>query len=329
MLSEIASKINGKLVGPDMKISKISEIDRGNSGSLSFIDNPLYAKYYSTTKCSALIVNIDFNSESIRNDISLIKVSNARLGLLNAINLFYKSSKKIKDNSSSIISKNTIIGKNLTLGEFNYISYNSRIGDNVVLGNNCIISDNVSIGNNVQLFNNIAIEKNCTIDDNTIIQSGTVIGSDGFGTVLKDGKHLNFPHIGKVIIGKDVWIGSNTSIDRCSIGDTIIGDNVKIDNLVQIAHNVIIGKSCLIVSGAAIAGTTKIGDNVSIGGQVGIVGHLSIGDNCLVGAQSLVTKSFSKNLFISGNPAKIHKDRVKEEIALRDLTQYMKKIKKL
>ena len=130
LLSEIASKINGKLVGPDIKISEISEIDKGNSGSLSFIDNPLYAKYYATTKCSALIVNIDFSNEDTRDDISLIKVSNARLALLNAINLFYKpslNSIKIKNNSSSIVSANTVIGKNLTLGEFNYISDNSRV----------------------------------------------------------------------------------------------------------------------------------------------------------------------------------------------------------
>ena len=170
------------------------------------------------------------------------------------------------------------------------------------------------------MSNNVVIEHDVVIGKNTIIQSGSVIGADGFGTVLDNGKHLNFPHIGKVIIGDDVWIGSNTTIDRGSIGDTIIGDNTKIDNLIQIAHNVRIGKSCLIASGTAIAGTSIIGDNVSIGGQVGIVGHLKIGDNCIIGAKSLVTKSFSGNIFISGNPAMLHKKRIKQDVALRKLT---------
>ena len=330
LLSEIANKINGQLTGSDKKIVEVSEINNGKSNSLSFIDNPLYLKYYSTTKCGALIVAKDFKPSN-RKNISLIKVDNPRLGLLKAIKEIYKNEINRKSNAkgASFIDDEVTVGSNFHLGAFNYIACGSKLGDNVNLGNNCVISENVSIGNNVKLHNNVMIEKNCIIGNNSIVQSGTVIGSDGFGTVLDKGRHLNFPHIGNVVIGEDVWIGSNVSIDRGTIGDTIIGDNTKIDNIVQIAHNVKIGQSCIIVSGTAIAGTTLIGDNVSIGGQVGIVGHLEIGDNCLIGAKSLVTKSFSKDLFLSGNPAKIHKERVREEVALRDLPKYMKKIKEL
>ena len=312
LLSDIADKINGQLVGSDKKIVEVSEIDSGKSKSLSFIDNPLYLKCYSTTECGALIVSKDFKP-SDRKNISLIKVDNPRLGLLKAIQIIYKN-----QTSQEPTSKDT-----------SFIHNDASIGDNFRLGSNCVISTDVSIGDNVVLHNNVVIEKGSIVGDNTIIQSGTVIGSDGFGTVLDKEEHLNFPHIGNVVIGRDVWIGSNVSIDRGTIGDTVIGDNTKIDNIVQIAHNVKIGKSCLIVSGTAIAGTTAIGNNVSIGGQVGITGHLKIGDNCLIGAKSLVTKSFAKGLFLSGNPAKIHKDRVKEEIALRELPQYIKKIKEL
>ena len=196
-----------------------------------------------------------------------------------------------------------------------------------MIGNNCSISGGVIIKDNVKIANNVVIEHDVEIGENTIIQSGAIIGSDGFGTIKENDRHLNFPHIGKVVVGSDVWIGSNTTIDRGSIGDTVIGDNTKIDNLIQIAHNVKIGKSCLIASGTAIAGTSIIGNNVSIGGQVGIIGHLKIGDNCLIGAKSLVTKSFSENLFISGNPARLHKERIKQDAVLRKLSTDSKKNK--
>ena len=333
LLSEIAKEIDGELCGDDKEISSISEINNGSSSCLSFIDNPLYLKYYSSTNCGALIVSVNFK-ENDRENISLIKVNSPRLGLLKAIKLIYKDNDSRLDSEDDFkktcaIDQTAIIGENLDIGTFVHISHNSIIGNNVCLGDHCIIGENVSIGDNVKLHNNVTIEKDCIIKDNSIIQSGTVIGSNGFGTVKDQDKHLNFPHIGKVVIGEDVWIGSNVSVDRGTIGDTLIGDNTKIDNLVQIGHNVKIGQSCILVSGVAIAGTATIGNNVSIGGQVGIVGHITIGDNCLIGAKSLVTKSFSDNLFISGNPAKIHKDRVREEVALRDLPQYMKKIKKL
>ena len=325
-LSKIAEIIEGEMIGKDVFIEGISQINKGSKGLLSFIDNPNYLKNYNTTKCSALIVSQEFNNFS-RDDLSLIKVSNPRLGLLKAINHLFPNK---KDSSSGVsdsanVSNESSVGDCFSIGHFSSISNNCQIGKNVSIGSNCSISNDVFIGDNVKIFNNVVVEANSIIGKDSIIESGAVIGSNGFGTVKDNKTNLNFPHIGKAIIGRDVWIGSNASIDRGSIGDTYIGDNTKIDNLVQIAHNVRIGKSCLIAAGTAIAGTTIIGDFVSIGGQVGIIGHLNIGDNCLIGAKSLVTKSFSKGLFVSGNPAKIHKQRVKEEIALRKLPDVLRK----
>ena len=316
LLSDIAKKINGKLIGEDRDIFEISEIQNGKKGSLSFIDNPIYSKYYQSTKCSGIIVNNKFRVNPNLN-ISILIVDNTRLALLKAIKIIYQK-KKNNSKASPILSKNIEIGKN------SFIANDCSIGEGTKIGHNCTVMDNCKIGNNVCISNNVVLHEDTEIGSNTVIQSGAIIGSDGFGTVLDNGNHLNFPHIGKAIIKDDVWIGSNTTIDRGTIGDTIIGRNSKLDNLIQIAHNVEIGEGCLIAAGVAIAGSTKIGNKVSIGGQVGIVGHLKIGNNVSIGAKSLVTKSFKNNYFISGNPASNHKDRVKRDIALRKLPQLIK-----
>ena len=315
-LSEIAKKINGKLIGDDCDICEISDIEYGQKGSLSFIDNPLYFKYYSSTNCSALIVNEKFSIDS-KSNISIVIVENTRLAVMKAIKMIYP----LKNNSNfnkPVFSKNVEIGKN------SFVANGCSIEKDTKIGNNCSIMNNCIIGKNVTISNNVVIHENTIIGDYTIIQSGAIIGSDGFGTVKNKNIHLNFPHIGRVVIQEDVWIGSNTTIDRGTIGDTVIGKNSKLDNLIQIAHNVKIGSSCLIAAGVAIAGSTKIGNNVSIGGQVGIIGHLKIGNNVLIGAKSLVTKSFNDNIFISGNPASNHRDRVERDIALRKLPNLIK-----
>src|SRR6478736_6774968 len=285
---QIAGILEGEIVGnPNVEVSRLSKIEEGTEGSLTFLSNPKYTNFIYTTKASITIVNDVFVPESPINT-TLIKVNDAYKAFSKLVE-FYNQVKLNKSGieTPSFISESATYGENLYLGSFSYIGDNVVLGDNVKIYPGSFIGDNVNIGHNVTIFAGAKIYSETVIGNNCTIHSGAVIGADGFGYAPnEDGTYNKIPQIGNVIIEDNVDIGANSTIDRATLGFTIIKSGVKIDNQVQIAHNVEIGENTVIAAQTGIAGSTKIGKDCMIGGQVGIVGHLNIADKVKIAAQS-------------------------------------------
>ena len=286
--AQIAGILEGEVEGnPEVEVSKLSKIEEGIPESLSFLSNPKYTQYIYTTKASAVIVDKNFKAENEINT-TLIRVDDAYKSFSKLLEYY----NQVKMNKTGIeqpvfISESANYGKNIYIGAFAYISDNVKIGDNVKIYPNVYIGDNVIIANNVTLFSGAKIYSDTQIGDNCVIHSSAILGADGFGfSPNEKGEFIKVPQTGNVIIEDNVDIGAATSIDRATLGSTIIRKGVKLDNQIQIAHNVEIGKNTVIAAQTGIAGSTKIGENCMIGGQVGIAGHLSIGNNVRIQAQS-------------------------------------------
>ena len=301
---QIADLLNGEIVGDsDVKVNSISKIEEGQKGTLSFLANAKYTPFIYSTKSSIVIVNNDFILEKNISS-TLIKVEDAYQAFASLLEI-YDQYKKQKEGISkkSVIEKSSKIGKNVYFAAHSYIGENSVIGDNTKIYPNSYIGDNVIIGDNVTIFSGVNIYSDSLIGNDCIIHSGVTIGSDGFGFAPKSMEEFKkVPQIGNVIIEDHVEIGSNTSIDRATLGSTIIRKGVKLDNLVQIAHNVEIGENTVIAALTGVSGSTKIGKNCMIGGQVGFSGHLVIGDNVKIGAQSGVHKNLEAGAVVQGTP---------------------------
>ncbi len=278
----------------------IKSINDANNNSLVFLINEKYLNSLSKTKAKCCVLKNEFLSYLPKNT-KYITVEDPYLVLAYLSNLFYK-----KRNSNGVISKyvslhkNAQIENNVQIDDFTNIYDNSIINNNVIIESNCTIGPNVFIADNVLISSNSSIS-NCIIGDNTVIKSGVVIGSEGFGFEINTKKRIR--HLGNVLIGKNCYVGANTSIDRAVLESTIISDNSHLDNLIQIAHNVKIGKHAVIAAQVGIAGSTSVGNYVKIGGQAGISGHLSIGDNVTIAAKSGVTKNIENNQIVAGFPA--------------------------
>ena len=313
-LKKLAGFTKDKIIGKsNIIIKKISSIENAISGSITFIDNKKYFKSLNTTKASACIISENVLSKhKLSKDLSFLVSKNPYLSYVKLLNIFYpdvKSSKKdIVVSNSSEVSNYVDLKSNVSIGDKTVINSFSSIGPNVHIGNNCFIGNNVSITNSY-------------IGNNVIIQDGTIIGQDGFGYVLDGKKYIKVPQIGIVKIDDDVEIGSNCAIDRGSLNFTEIKRGVKIDNLVHIAHNVVIGENTVIAGQTGIAGSSIIGKNVLMGGQVGISGHLHISDNVQIGAQSGVTKNISKNSIVSGTPSVNLKTYLKQAVILKKMVE--------
>lgn len=329
-LKDVADLVGGKIFGDSScEITNVSKIHESKKGDLTFLYLPSYQKFLSTTQASAILIKPEF--EKVNDNISYVEVENPEKAFQKIIKEYFSYDIELKgiDDSASIdisakLESNVAIGKNVVIAEECSIGTGSKIFHNSVL------MKNVTVGNNVLIYPNVTIRENCVVGDNVIIHSGTVIGSDGFGySPRKDGSYDKIPQIGNVIIENDVEIGSNVSIDRAAIGSTIIRKGTKIDNLVQIAHNVEVGDNTAISSQSGIAGSTKIGKNCVFGGQVGIVGHVEITDNVMIGAQSGVSKGISKPGKYFGSPAKELGTTLRIEGHIRNLSEYAKKIKQL
>lgn len=302
---QIAEILEGDIVGnPDVEVSKLSKIEEGEKGSLTFLSNSKYNPYLYTTKASITIVDKSFVAEK-KIATTLIKVDDAYAAFSKLLE-FYN---EVKNNKSGreephYISQSARIGKNEYIGAFAYLGNDVVIGDNVKIYPNSFIGDNVIIGDNCTIFAGAKICSETQIGANCVINTGAIIGSEGFGFAPnKAGTYNKIPQTGNVIIEDNVEIGAATTIDRATLGATIIRKGVKLDNQIQIGHNVEIGENTVIAAQTGISGSAKIGRNCMIGGQVGFAGHITVGDNVKIGAQSGVTKSVKENQVINGTPA--------------------------
>ena len=328
--NQIADILNGKVDGDDqISIDSLSKIEDGKKGSISFLGNPKYNRFLYTTKSSIIIVKDDYVLEKPINN-TLIRVNDPNESFSKLLNLFDDdSSDRTGVNDFCSIDSSVLIGNKVYIGSFSVCEKNSKLGDNVKIYPQVFVGENVLIGENTIIHSGVKIYKNSVIGKNCIIHSGTVIGSDGFGfNIDKDGKQKKVIHNGNVLIEDNVEIGSNTSIDKATLGSTKICSGVKIDNLVQIAHNVIIGPNTVIAAQVGIAGSTSIGSNCMIGGQVGIIGHIKIGDNVKIQAQAGVTSNIESNSRVTGTPAISYMNYNKSYVHFKNLPEIVKKIDK-
>ena len=301
---QIASLIQGTVVGDaSVKVCNFSKIEEGKPGTLSFLANPKYEQYIYETNSSIVLVNNDF-APSAPIQATLIKVENAYASLAVLLKLVDQSkARKTGIATSASIESSAKIGLDTYIGNFAYIGANASIGDNCQIYPYAYIGDDVVIGNNVTIYPHVTIYQECIIGDRCIIHAGVVIGADGFGFAPEGDAYSKIPQLGHVILEDDVEIGANTCIDRAVMGATIIRKGVKLDNLVQIAHNVEVGENTVMASQAGISGSTKIGRNCMFGGQVGIAGHLNIGDRVTMGGQTGVLGNIKENEIIMGSPS--------------------------
>lgn len=304
----------------DLLINNIASIGQAEEGDLTFLDNEKYLPYFGSTKASACIVSKDFVNKT-SNQVILLRSKNPVLSYLKAVNLFYSSVKKYTNQiaTSAYISKSASVGKNCNIGHNVVMEDNVAIGDDCIIEANTIIDCGVRIGNRAKIYSNVTISFSI-IGDDVVILPGARIGQDGFGFATVNGAHHKIYHIGRVIIGNNVEIGANTTIDRGSINDTIIEDLCRIDNLVQIAHNVKVGRGSIVVAQTGIAGSTNIGKYCALGGQVGISGHLNIADKVQIAAQGGVMQNIDEESTIwGGAPVVPIKDWHRQTVIMRKL----------
>ncbi len=318
---QIASILEGEVVGnPNVEVYKLSKIEEGSEGSLTFLANPKYNNYIYSTKASIAIVNKSFESEQ-EIPTTLIKVEDAYKSFSKLLE-YYNQVKLMKSGieQPSVISEGVVYGEGLYLGSFCYIGKNVKIGNNVKIYPNSFIGDNVVIGDNCVFFAGARIYSETEIGNNCTIHSGTIVGSDGFGFAPnEDGTYNKVPQIGNVVIEDNVEIGACSTIDRATLGSTIIRKGVKLDNQIQVAHNVEIGENTVIAAQTGIAGSTKIGKNCIIGGQVGIAGHLILGDGVRIQAQSGIGKNLKDGDTVQGSPSFNYGDYNKSYVHFKNL----------
>ena len=329
--SQIAEILEGEIVGdPEAEVSELAKIEEGTKGALTFLSNPKYNSYIYSTKASITIVNESFKPEQPI-ETTLIKVKDAYKAFSKLLEYY----NQVKLNKSGIeqpsfISDGVQYGEDIYLGAFSYLGKNVKIGDRVKIYPNVYIGDNVKIGDDVVLFSGVKVYSDCIVGNNCVIHSGAIVGADGFGfSPEEDGKYAKVPQIGNVIIEDDVEVGAGTTIDRATLGSTIIRNGVKLDNQIQIAHNVEIGEHTAIAAQTGIAGSTKIGKNCLIGGQVGIAGHLYIGDRVRIQAQSGIGRNIKDGETLQGSPAIGYNDYYKSYIHFKNLPKIVDSIEQL
>lgn len=328
---QIASILAGEIVGDKNKeVNTLCKIEEGMEGGMSFLSNPKYEHYIYETQASVVIVNKSFVPEK-QVKTTMIRVDDAYACFAKILDLYNEFLlNKTGVSSLSFISKTANIGQDAYIGEFAYIGEGVKIGKGAKIYPHVYIGDNVKIGDNVTLFSGARIYHLCIIGNDCVINSGAIIGADGFGYApLEDGSFKKIAQIGNVVLEDKVEIGANTTIDRATMGSTIIRKGVKLDNLIQVAHNAIIDENTVIAAQTGLAGSTKIGKNCFIGGQVGFSGHITIGNNVKIGAQSGIMSNVKDNSSLFGYPAWEARSYMKSYSAFRKLPALMEKIDEL
>ena len=330
---QIAGILNGEIVGnAQVTVNGLAKIEEGHAGALSFLSNPKYEEYIYKTGSSVCIVNKTFEpSKSLPETLTLVKVEDAYACFAKLLEVYSQMNKKQpKIENPSFIAENATIGEGLYLGAFAYIGDNAKIGNNVSIYPNAYIGENVVIGDGTIVHPGATIYAECKIGANCIIHAGVIIGADGFGFAPdENGEYQKVPQIGNVILEDNVEVGSNTTIDRATMGSTIIRRGVKIDNLCQIAHNVEVGRNTAMAAQVGIAGSAKIGEHVMIGGQAGISGHLHIADGTKIVAQSGIPSTVKKADTLMGSPGIPMDDFKKSYFGFRKLPFILTKLQEL
>ena len=324
-LKEISRLIGGKVIGNEnVVVNGIAPIEEAKEGDITFCFNARYIPYYKKTRASAVIItpSIPFNGKPV------IVTENPYSALTTLLNSLKEKQKKKGIHPAAVISPKAELEEDVYVGAYAVIEEGAKIGRNSFIAPYCYIGKDVTLDKEVYLYPRVTLNEGTKIGKNVIIHSGTVIGSDGFGYYREKEKIYKIPHVGGVIIEDEVEIGANVTIDRGTIGNTIIGSGTKIDNLVQIAHNVVIGENCLIVAEVGIGGSVKIGDRVILAGQVAVCDHVKIGDGVKVLARSVVTKDIPPNLTVSGFPARDHREEKRIKAALSRIPKLLKELKK-
>ncbi len=329
---QIAEALSGTLEGnPSVEVSSLSKIEEGKKGTLTFLANPKYTQYIYHTEASIVIINEDFIPEK-EITATLIRVKDAYSAFAQLLELYQQSKeKKTGISKSAYIAESATIGKDVYIGEFVSIGDHAVIGDHAMIYTHTSIGNHCKIGTATKIFSGVSIYDECEIGHECTIHAGAIIGADGFGFAPQnDNAYNKVPQIGNVIIEDRVEVGANTTIDRATIGSTIIRKGAKIDNLIQIAHNVEVGENTVIAAQTGISGSTKIGKNCMIGGQVGIIGHLTIADGVKIAAQAGVGKSITEeNAIVEGSPAFNIRDYQRSYVHFRRLDTLVKRVNEL
>jgi UDP-3-O-[3-hydroxymyristoyl] glucosamine N-acyltransferase len=330
--AQIALLINGKIEGDaNASVTSFGKIEEAKAEQLAFLANPKYEEFLYTTQASVIIIN---DTLALKQHVhaTLIRVPDSYSAFALLLSKYQEMMTKQLNGiqQPSYIAKTTTYGQNVFIGAFAYLGENGKLGNNTKIFPNVFIGDNVTIGDNTIIHAGVKIYKDCVIGGNVTIHAGTVIGSDGFGFAPQpDGSFKKIPQIGNVVIEDNVEIGANTTIDRATVGSTIIRKGAKLDNLIQIAHNVEVGSNTVIAAQAGVSGSTKIGKNVMVGGQAGVVGHLQISDGAKINAQSGVTKSIEKGKAVTGSPAFDYTAALRSQALSRNLPEMEKRLKEL
>jgi UDP-3-O-[3-hydroxymyristoyl] glucosamine N-acyltransferase len=330
---QIAMMIQGQVEGDaSVTVHNFGKIEEATAGQISFLANPKYEAFLYTTAASIVIIGAQQQlKEKIK--ATLIRVPDAYAAFATLLTKYQelKAQQLEGIQSPSFIAPSAKIGTNHFIAAFAYINEGATLGDHVKIFPNVVIGENVKIGNHVTIHPGVVVYANCVIGNHVTIHSGSIIGSDGFGFAPKeDGSYQKVPQLGNVVIEDDVEIGANTTIDRATIGSTFIRKGVKLDNQIQIAHNVEIGSNSVIAAQTGVSGSTKIGKNVMAGGQVGISGHLAIADGIKIAGKTGVTKSFlTANMTLTGYPAAEQKQSLRSQVYVKNLPELEKRVQEL
>ena len=331
--AQIAMIINGKVEGdPQTAVASFGKIEEAREGQLAFLANPKYEEHLYTTNASIIIIN---QNQELKQPISaaLIRVPDAYTAFATLLSKYQEmmTQQMTGRQEPSFVAPSATIGEQVFIGAFSYLGEKTVIGNNVKIFPQVYLGDNVTVGDNSILHPGVKIYHDCIIGKNVTIHAGTILGSDGFGFAPQaDGSYKKVPQIGNVVVEDFVEIGSNTTIDRATIGSTIIKSGAKLDNLIQIAHNVEVGNNTVIAAQAGVSGSTKLGNNIMIGGQAGIVGHITIADGARINAQSGVSKTIKNpNAAVTGSPAFDYTSALRSQAVSRNLPELEKRLKEL